>query len=123
ARIRRSPELPVLLLHGGDATERPVRLDADLVPAAAQVVDHLRAEPSFERKRPPREPTRVEGRDEVIGVELRGVDRLLQVEPAIDVPEEDVEGPLLLLVAARRPPREPRLALTECQAGRERRAR
>ena len=56
-------------------------------------------------------------------MELGRVDRLLEVEPEIDVAEERVQRPLLLLVAARRAPREVRLAVTERQPGTERRAR
>ena len=46
-------------------------------------------------------------------MELRRVDRLLQVQAEIDVPEEDVQRPLLLLVSAGRSPREVRLALAQ----------
>ena len=44
-------------------------------------------------------------------MELRRIDRLLQVQAAVDMPEEHVERPLLLLVAAGRAPRKPRLAV------------
>ena len=49
---------------------------------------------------------------EVVGVELGRVDRLLQVQPEIDVPDERVQRPLLLLVAAGRAPGEIRLAVS-----------
>ena len=74
-------------------------------------------------QRPRHEAARVEGRDQVVGVELRRVDRLLQVQPSIDMAEEDVERPLLLLVAAGRSPGEPRLAVAEREARRQGRAR
>jgi len=58
----------------------------------------------------------------VVGVELGRVDRLLQVQPSVDVAQEDVEPPLLLLVTAGRPPRQPRLAAAEGQTRGESRA-
>ena len=59
----------------------------------------------------------------MVGVELGRVDRLLQVHPEIDVAEERVQRPLLLLVAARSPPGEVGLAVAERQTRAERRAR
>ena len=56
-------------------------------------------------------------------MEVGRVDRLLQVQPAVDVPQEDVQRPLLLLVAAGSAVREPRLAAAQHEPGRERRAR
>src|SRR5262249_36600014 len=100
-RGRRCAQLSVLLLDRRGTSERPVGPDGDLMAAGAQILHVVRAEPPFERERPWREPARIERRDEVVGVELRCVDRLLEVEAAIDVSEEDVERPLLLLVAAR----------------------
>ena len=44
----------------------------------------------------------------MVGVELRRVDRLLEVQAEIDVPEEHVQRPLLLLVSAGRSPCEVR---------------
>ena len=66
---------------------------------------------------------RVERRDQVVGVPLGRVDRLLQVQPAVDVAQKNVERPLLLLVAARRAVGEPRLAVAEHEPRRERRPR
>ena len=56
-------------------------------------------------------------------MELGRVDRLLEVHPEIDVAEERVQRPLLLLVAAGRAPREVRLAVAKREAGAECRAR
>ena len=53
----------------------------------------------------------------MVGVEVRRVDRLLQVLPQVDVTQEDVQRPLLLLVAAGRAPREVRLAVAKREAG------
>ena len=46
-------------------------------------------------------------------VEVGRVDRLLQVHPAVDVTQEHVQRPLLLLVASGRAVREPRLAAAQ----------
>ena len=51
----------------------------------------------------------VEARRECLGVVIRGVDRVLQVETVVDVGEEDVERPLILLIASGRADREVRL--------------
>src|SRR4051812_44319694 len=59
----------------------------------------------------------------MLGVEVGRVDRLLQVETAVDAVEEDVQSPLLLLVAAGRAVREPRLAVTQDEPRRQRCAR
>ena len=48
----------------------------------------------------------------MVGVELRRVDRLLEVQAAVEVAEKDMERPLFLLVASRRAPRQPRLPVT-----------
>ena len=56
-------------------------------------------------------------------MEVGSVDRLLQVQPAIDVIEEGVQRPLLLLVAAGRAPRQIRLPVAKREPGAERRAR
>ena len=47
-----------------------------------------------------------EGRGEVLGMPGRRVDGLLQVHPGMDVAQEELRDPLVLLVAARRAPGE-----------------
>ena len=59
----------------------------------------------------------------MVGVELGRVDRLLEVQTEIDVTQEDVQRPLLLLVAAGRAPREIRRTVAEREPRRERRSR
>src|SRR3954452_1029968 len=66
---------------------------------------------------------RVERAREVVRVDARRVDRLLQVQSAVDMPEEEVERPLVLLVAAGRAEREIWIAAAECERRRKRRAR
>src|SRR4029078_1047541 len=108
AGVRRSEDLATLTLHGADATERPRIRDSHLMAAATEVLDRVLAETRLDRQRARREAPGVERRDEVIGVPLRRVDRRLQVEPAGDVPEERMQRPPLLLVAAPRATRAPR---------------
>src|SRR5947209_12324221 len=98
ARVRGSTQLAVRLLDGSYPAERPVGLDRDLVAAPAKVVDDGAREPGLDGERPRHEAARVEGRDQVLGVKLGRVDRLLQVQPTVHVVQENVEGPLLLLV-------------------------
>ena len=61
--------------------------------------------------------------DEVIRVPLRRIDRLLEVQPTVDVTDEDVQRPLFLLVAAGCAVGEPWRAVAEDEPGRERRSR
>ena len=80
ARIRRGLQQPVrLACNCRDAAERPRRPQRDLVPSPLEIGDDTRAEPRLERERLRREAARVEGRDQVVGVELRSVDRLLEI--------------------------------------------
>src|SRR4051794_34355227 len=123
ARVRAGADLPLLPLHGADAAERPRRRDPDVVAAVTQLVERALAETLLDDQRTLLDAARVERRDQVVGVPLGCVDRLLQVQPAVDVTEEDMERPLFLLIAAGRPPREPRLAVAQCEARRQRRPR
>jgi hypothetical protein len=55
----------------------------------------------------------MERRDEVVRMELGSVDRRLQVQAEVDVAEECMQRPLLLLVAARRAPGEVGAAVSQ----------
>ena len=92
-------------------------------PRRAQVGDDVVAEALLDRDRAAREAAGIEGRDQVVHVELGRVDRLLQVQAESDVADEDVQRPLLLLVAAGRSPGEIGLAVAEGEPRAERRAR
>src|SRR5262245_44117712 len=59
----------------------------------------------------------------MLGVPSRRIDRLLQVHAAMHVAQEELRGPLVLLVAAGRAPGEIRLAVTQREGRRECRAR
>ena len=56
--------------------------------APLEIGDNARAHPRLERERFRREAARVEGRDQMVGVELGRVDRRLQVETEVDVAQE-----------------------------------
>src|SRR5919204_2381174 len=101
ARIRGGFQQPVLAGDGGDAAERPRLDDLDVVAALAQVGNYLVAEARLELDLLGLAVARIERAREVVRVEARRVDRRLQVEPAVDVLQENVERPLVLLVAAR----------------------
>src|SRR5215468_9886589 len=59
----------------------------------------------------------------MLGMPGRRVDRLLQVHAAMHVAQEELRGPLILLVAAGRAPGEIGLAVAQRERGRERGAR
>ena len=80
------------------------RPDGDVVAASLEIGDRPRVEARLERERLRREAAREEGRDQVVGVELGRVDRLLEIHPEVDVADERVQRPLLLLIAARSAP-------------------
>src|ERR1700761_3310395 len=57
---------------------------------------------------------------EMLGMPRRRVDRFLQVHVGVDVPQEKLRGPLILLVTAGRTPGHVRLTVTQRHRGRER---
>src|SRR5213080_3418958 len=91
--------------------------------ALPEVPDHLVSEPRLDLDLPRLALARIEGAREVVGAEVRRVDRRLEVETAVDVLQKHVQRPLVLLVAARCTEREVGMAAAERQRGRERRAR
>ena len=101
ARVRRGPQLAVLARtaltrpsdHGGaTVTSWPRRRRSAIV---------VVAEARLDGQRPRLEAARVERRDQMVGVPLGRVDRLLQVEPAVDVADERRAAPTA--PAGRRP--------------------
>src|SRR5262249_4213492 len=121
ARVRPRTQLAVLACDRGHASERPRLHDGHVVPARDELPHDVPARALLDRGRARLEAAWEERPDQMPGVELRRVDRLLEVETAVDVPQENVQRPLLLLVAAGRSVREPRLAAAENETGRERR--
>src|SRR5688572_17442975 len=91
---------------GGHAPGRPRGPDRDVVATALEVADGPGVEARLERERPRSKPSWEERRDQVIGMELRRVDGRLEIQAQVDVPDERVQRPLLLLVATGGPPGE-----------------
>src|SRR4051812_45164518 len=116
--LQRAVGLPA---GGAHAAELPRPHDLDLVPPLPQLRGDVEAALDGDVPRPGL--ARVERRRERLRVELRRVDRLLQVPPEAGVAEQDVELPLVLLVAPRRAEREIRLAPAQDERRRERRPR
>src|SRR5580700_3618103 len=56
---------------------------------------------------------------EVLGMPSRCIDRLLEIEPCVDVAQEELRRPLVLLVAAGRAPGEVGLAIAQRHGGRQ----
>ena len=89
----------MLARDGGDATERPGAGHLDVVPATTQLLDRLGADAFLDRDVPRAALARIEARRERLGVVVRRVDRGLEVEAVVDMAEEDLQRPLVLLVA------------------------
>src|SRR5262245_59213899 len=124
ARVRAGLEYTVRVArHGADAAEAPLRRHHDVVPALAQACDRRLTDAFLDSDVPRQRLARVEARRERLRVMVRRVDRGLEIEAEVDVAEESVERPLILLVAARGACREVRLAFSRGHGRRERRAR
>src|SRR5439155_25295329 len=95
----------------------------DLMAALTQFLDRFLRDPTLEHEHAWARRARPEGGGEVLGVPGRRVDRLLQVHAAMDMAQEHLGDPLLLLVATRRAPDHVRLAVAMGQRGCECRAR
>ena len=124
ARVRARAQRPVRRARDrAEAAERP-RLDhVDVVAAAAQLLDDLGRDARLDVHPPQLGLAREERARQVIGVERRRVDRLLEVAPEHGVLEEQLQRPLVLLVAARGAERQARAVLVQRERRRERRAR
>src|SRR5919204_4472491 len=123
ARVRRRFEDPVLSAGCADAPERPVAGHDHVMAALAQARDDVVTEPALDLDLARLRHARVERTREVVRVERRSVDRLLQVAMPYRVLEEERERPLVLVVTARRSEREVRLAASERERRRQRRSR
>src|SRR5581483_10660359 len=85
---------------GGQAAARPGLADADAVAARRQLAPRRFRHPPFEGQRAGGGGARVERARRVAVVELRAVDRLLQIHAVMDVVQEELGRPLVLAVAA-----------------------
>src|SRR5882724_13552954 len=107
----------------GEAAFRPVRPDLDDMAAALQGVDRRLRHAVFDHEHAGARGARPERNREMFGVPRRRVDRFLQVQIGVDMPQEELRGPLILLVAAGRTPGHVRLAVAVAHGRRERGAR
>src|SRR5438477_1457676 len=123
ARIGGCLQQAVLAGYGADPAERPISNHLDLVATLPELLNHLVTEPRLDLDLPRLAFARIERAREMVRVEVRRVDRLLQVQPAIDVLEEDVQGPLVLVVAAGRAEGEVGVAAAKGERRRQRGAR
>src|SRR5205814_4521940 len=124
ARVRAALQEPAgLPADRGHAAERPRRGDLDVVPAPAERVERRLADAILDGDVPRPRRARVERARKRLGVMARRVDGRLEVEIEVDVREERLERPLILLVAARRPEGEIRVAAASDERPRERRPR
>src|SRR5215470_11781698 len=89
ARVGGGLQQRPVLAGGGDAAEAPVSVDLHLVAAAAQRGDRCRREAALHHDMARTALARIERAREMRGVELRRVDRLLQVETEMRMPQED----------------------------------
>src|SRR5215207_4940186 len=123
ARIGGGPEAAAIARGGGEASFRPVLADLDDVAAAPQFLDGgFRHPPLHDDDAGPRLARPERGR-EMLRVPGGRVDGLLQVVAGMDVAQEELRNPLVLLVAARRAPGEVGLAVAQRHGRRQGRAR
>src|SRR5918993_357592 len=101
---------------------RPVVVHLDLMAALTQILDRFRRNAAFQHQHARPGGAWPEGGGEVLAVPGRRVDRFLQVHAAMDVAQEHLGDPLLLLVAAGRPPDHVRLAVAVRERRRQRSA-
>src|SRR4051812_3062028 len=107
----------------GQPPLRPVGADLDDVAAAAQFLDRGLGHAVLDHEHAGARGARPERDREMLGVPRRRVDRLLQVHAGMDVAQEELRVPLVLLVAAGRTPGHVRLAVAQRHGRRQRRAR
>src|SRR6202521_3218134 len=123
ARIGGSAASPVLAGGGGETAFGPVRRDLDDMAATLELADaRFRHTPLDDEHARPRR-ARPERDREMLGMPGRRVDRLLQIHAGMDVAQEELGRPLVLLIAARRAPGEIGFAVAQRQRRRERGAR
>src|SRR5579883_2832537 len=108
---------------GGEAAFRPGGAGLDDVAAASKLVAGRGGHAAFDDEHARARGARPERDGEMLGVPGGRVDRLLQVHAGVHVAQEELRGPLVLLIAAGRAPGEIRLAVAQRERGRERRAR
>src|SRR3984957_14345074 len=105
---------------GGEAALRPGRSGLDDMPAFRKIIDGRLRHAVLDHQHAGPRGARPERDREMLGMPRRRVDRLLQVQFGVNVPQKELRGPLILLVAAGRSPRQIRLATAPRPGGRTR---
>src|SRR3954463_2318387 len=95
----------------------------DQMSAAPQLIEYFLADALLDADMLRIVAVRREEAGEVIGRKFRRLDRLLQRHPERHAIQDELQRPLLLLVAAHRAESHPRLAVPECKRRSKRRAR
>src|ERR1700676_2122753 len=108
---------------GGEAAFGPVRSGLHDMPALLQIIDGRLRHPVLDHHHARPRRSRPERDREMLGMPRRRVDRLLQVQLRVDVTQEELRGPLILLVATGRTPGEVGFAVAQRHGRRERGAR
>ena len=85
--------------------------------APGEFLERRGSESIFDRQRAPFDETWSERRGEMHIVEHRGVNRFLQIEPVMEMAQQQQKCPLVLLVAAGRAAREIRFASLSTRVG------
>src|SRR5215471_16945755 len=107
----------------GQSAFRPIGSGFDDMAAARQLVARGLRHTVFDHEYAGPRGARPERNREMLGMPGRRVDRLLQIEPGVDVAQEELRDPLILLVAAGRTPGQVRFAVTQRHGRRKRGAR
>src|SRR5262249_53029193 len=107
----------------GQTAFRPIGSGFDDMAAARPLVARRLRHTVFDHEYAGPGGARPERNREMFGMPGRRVDRLLQIEPGVDVAQEELGDPLILLVAAGRTPGQVRLAVAQRHGRRKRGAR
>src|SRR5581483_8080304 len=113
AGVGRGPAACPDLGSGGQTAFRPVRADFDNVSALSQIVDRGAGHAVFEHQHAGPGGARPERRGEMFGMPGRRIDGFLQIQFGVNVPQEELRDPLILLISAWRAPRKIRLAVAQ----------
>src|SRR3954453_2527443 len=102
---------------------RPVGPDLNEMTAALERIAGPLRHAIFDHQHPGARGARPERDWEVLGMPCGRVNRFLQIHPGVNVPQEKLRGPLILLISARRTPCKVRLAVAQCHGRAQRGAR
>src|SRR5262249_3391049 len=106
----------------GEPALGPARADLDDMAPFFQLLDARLGRTIFQHQHTRASRTRPERDREMFRMPRRRIDRFLQVHLAVGVPEEELRRPLVLLIAARRTPRQIGFTVAQRERRAERRA-